>query len=72
MALVTCPDCRKEISDAAINCPGCGRPMHSGSVADADIHGRGEGIFMKGLNCGCAVLIAGVVLLYLVVLFSKR
>lgn len=26
MALVTCPDCKKEISDAAPACPNCGRP----------------------------------------------
>lgn len=27
MALITCPDCKKEISDSADNCPHCGRPM---------------------------------------------
>lgn len=27
MALVTCPECRKEISSAAASCPGCGHPM---------------------------------------------
>ena len=27
MALVTCPDCGKSISDAAPACPQCGRPM---------------------------------------------
>ena len=27
MALVTCPDCGKQISDAAAVCIGCGRPM---------------------------------------------
>lgn len=26
MPLVQCPDCKKEISDAAPNCPNCGRP----------------------------------------------
>jgi hypothetical protein len=29
MALVTCPDCSKEISDAAPTCPGCGRPAQA-------------------------------------------
>lgn len=29
MSLVTCPDCHKEISDSAENCPGCGRPMNT-------------------------------------------
>jgi predicted amidophosphoribosyltransferase len=27
MALVQCPDCKAEISDAAPACPKCGRPM---------------------------------------------
>jgi len=27
MPLVPCPDCRRDISDAAIECVGCGRPM---------------------------------------------
>lgn len=27
MALVSCPDCSREISDAAPACVGCGRPM---------------------------------------------
>lgn len=27
MALTVCPDCRHEISDAAVSCPRCGRPM---------------------------------------------
>lgn len=29
MALIPCPDCGREISDAAPSCLGCGRPMHS-------------------------------------------
>lgn len=27
MALVNCPDCGREVSDAAPTCPGCGRPI---------------------------------------------
>ena len=27
MPLITCPDCQKEISDAAPACPNCGRPL---------------------------------------------
>jgi hypothetical protein len=26
-SLVPCPDCRREVSRLAINCPGCGRPL---------------------------------------------
>ncbi len=35
MALVKCPDCGKEVSDAAPACPGCGRPMAAGPAAAA-------------------------------------
>lgn len=31
MAIVACPDCSKDISDAAPSCPNCGRPNASGS-----------------------------------------
>lgn len=27
MALITCPDCGKQLSDQAPACPNCGRPM---------------------------------------------
>lgn len=29
MALITCPECGKEISDCAAACPHCGKPMNS-------------------------------------------
>jgi zinc-ribbon domain len=32
MALVTCPDCGKEISDQAPACPSCGRPREPAGV----------------------------------------
>ncbi|MCL7651843.1 zinc-ribbon domain-containing protein, partial [Klebsiella pneumoniae] len=25
MALVSCPECRKEVSDSALRCPSCGK-----------------------------------------------
>tara|TARA_Y100001970_G_C14226295_1_gene855892 strand:- start:2096 stop:2617 length:522 start_codon:yes stop_codon:yes gene_type:complete len=32
MALITCPDCNQEISDAAPSCIKCGRPMETKSI----------------------------------------
>ena len=32
MALIKCPDCSKDISDAAPTCPNCGRPMKEASA----------------------------------------
>lgn len=29
MALITCPECKKEVSDKASSCPSCGCPIHS-------------------------------------------
>jgi hypothetical protein len=34
MALVTCPECGREISDQATACPGCGHPMAAGPTAE--------------------------------------
>jgi TM2 domain-containing membrane protein YozV len=33
MALVTCPECRKSVSDAAASCPSCGYPIKPQSAA---------------------------------------
>ena len=33
MALVRCPDCNRDVSDAAPACPGCGRPMVASAPA---------------------------------------
>ncbi len=27
MALMTCPECKREVSDQAVTCPGCGYPL---------------------------------------------
>lgn len=32
MALITCPDCGKEVSSNAPACPGCGGPIASGAA----------------------------------------
>jgi uncharacterized membrane protein YvbJ len=31
MALISCPECRREISDQALSCPGCGYPIKAKS-----------------------------------------
>lgn len=44
MPLITCPDCSKEISDAAPTCPHCGRPNKSiGSIQTTAKSGSGCG-----------------------------
>lgn len=34
MALISCPECSKKISDKAISCPSCGRPLAKPEVAE--------------------------------------
>lgn len=29
MALINCPECGKEVSDKAANCPNCGYPLEA-------------------------------------------
>ncbi len=32
MALISCPECGREVSDIAFACPGCGYPVRQGKV----------------------------------------
>ncbi len=32
MALITCPDCGKAVSDTAVACPSCARPMRAQTI----------------------------------------
>lgn len=66
MSLVACQDCGREISSRAPVCPHCGAPAAGAMIATRKVHGAGEGLFMKGMNCGCVlllVIVGGVVLL---------
>lgn len=36
MPLISCPDCNREISDAAPSCPGCGRPSRPMAFSASD------------------------------------
>lgn len=35
MALIDCPECSKQVSDAATSCPQCGYPIHRPASAQA-------------------------------------
>jgi len=66
MPLTKCPDCGKEVSSRAPSCPSCGAPIAAGSIADVKtVHGRGEGVFMKSMNCGCIVALVFAVIVAL-------
>lgn len=51
MALITCPDCGKSVSDVAPTCPHCGRPIKPVPK------GETEGCFLQTLNVGCVIVL---------------
>lgn len=76
MPLVKCPDCNKEISDKAPNCPGCGCPMKREGLQETVVRDKNaEGLMGKpgtgthALNVGCLALILGIVFLFLLFKF---
>lgn len=60
MALVPCPDCGREVSDAAPACPQCGRPMVSTHVPEAPVVVKPtiwQDRNMGALGCGALILL---------------
>jgi hypothetical protein len=58
MALVPCPACGREVSDAAPSCPGCGHPIALGPAL-----AMGAGRPARRRHPGCALLGAAALLL---------
>lgn len=47
MALISCPDCKHQVSDQAPTCPNCGRAIKKAEA------GSQEGCFLQTMNAGC-------------------
>lgn len=60
MGLITCPDCNRQISDSARDCPGCGRPMNDPhkSSGDSDDDKKSS---LSGLS-GCLVVVLVIII----------
>lgn len=59
MPLVTCPDCQRQISDAAPSCPGCGRPLAASPISVSSPGGESLGYAILLLPFGATGLIWG-------------
>lgn len=64
MALIKCPECGKEISDAAESCPNCGYPI-KGQQQIGDSDGLGKGQETKKLKT-VLFIVVGIILVVIV------
>lgn len=70
MALITCPDCNREISERALACPNCGHPSQGvaqhypgppESCSQCGGHLK-KGVDAKSEGTGCLILLVGLLL----------
>jgi len=68
MSLVTCPECKKKISDTTDSCPNCGYKLTSEKVAEIK---KKEKQVQKGCGIGCLAVIVIFAILYMIGSFSS-
>jgi len=74
MALITCPDCQAQVSDAAPACPKCGRPMAAAAPVAAPVAVQNVVTTRPETSMvtwGCALLVALPILLAIAGALSK-
>lgn len=73
MPLIPCPECKKQISTAAVACPHCGSPLAPQAVAAAEEKKAADQQLGKNIGIGClVVVVAGFVLLFVVAEVNRR
>jgi len=68
MSLITCPECKKKVSDTADSCPNCGCQFTPEKIAEIKVK---EQRVQKGCGIGCLSVIAIFFVLYLIGFFSS-
>lgn len=69
MALITCPDCGRQVSDAAQNCPHCGRPLRAAPPPPPAAEKAKSGVGCG--TSGCVTLIVVFVIIWVIGYFSS-
>ncbi len=62
VSLISCPECKKHVSDSAAQCPNCGLPLTRQVLDGARQHAKLE---QRNLGIGCLVLVLIAVILAL-------
>jgi len=68
MALITCPECKKKISDNADSCPNCGYQLTPEKLAEIK---KKEQQAQRYAGIGCLAVIGIFVILYMIGSFSS-
>ena len=68
MAMITCPECKKKISETADSCPNCGYQLTPEKIAETK---KKERQVQKGCGIGCLSVIVFFVVLYMIGSFSS-
>ncbi len=68
VALITCPECKKKISDTADSCPNCGYKLTPEKVAEIK---KKQLQVQKGCGIGCLAVIVIFAILYMIGSFSS-
>ena len=68
MAMITCPECKKKISETADSCPKCGYQLTPEKIAETK---KKEQQALKGCGIGCLSVIVIFVVFYMIGSFSS-
>ncbi len=64
MALISCPECKKEVSDKAESCPHCGCPL---SAKPKRVRTSEDSFVTRSRGCGDIVLYGPIILFVIIV-----
>lgn len=67
MALISCPECGTQVSNAATACPKCGHPLKAATPAQVR-----TGPFMATLNLGCLIVLGIIGFIILMVVLASQ
>ena len=70
MSLIQCPDCNKDVSDAAPACPNCGRPIAAPQPAQpVRVMTADDSALTRNRGCGDLIIFAPLIILAIIAVF---
>ena len=70
MALIKCPECQRDVSDAATSCPNCGHPIAKQSLQPPIIYTSQSSTWSPGIAAVLSLVIPGAGQMYKGNIFS--